>query len=67
MLETIKAYIDNLPNKTFGQFYQEYVIKMQDQIIESDISAFESQHALDGDANQLLSSVDTMVKELNTL
>ena len=41
MLQTIREAIDNLPDKSFSEFYQDYVISSQDAIINYDVSIAE--------------------------
>ncbi len=38
MLETVKQTINNLPCISFSRYYSEYVMDIQDQIIENEIS-----------------------------
>lgn len=40
MLETIKQYIANVPNKSFNVFFQEYVIHVQDRDIKNEVDLF---------------------------
>lgn len=37
MLETIKSCINNLPNKSFDMYFQEYIMKMQDMEIRNEV------------------------------
>ena len=39
MLETVKQTINNLPCISFSRYYSEYVMDIQDQIIENEISS----------------------------
>lgn len=67
MLQTIKDYIANLPDKDFGTFYQEYVIRMQDEIIESNVTALESQCLGEKSTKEILSGINILTEELNKL
>ena len=39
MLGTIKAYIEDLPEDTFEDFYQKYIFEVQDQNIEAEVGS----------------------------
>lgn len=67
MLQTIKDYISNLPEKDFGTFYQEYVLHIQDDIIEADARVLENKYMFSRNTNQILSGIDTLTEELNGL
>lgn len=38
MLETIKTYINELPDIPFDTFYQEYICNIQDQNVQAEIN-----------------------------
>lgn len=38
MLNTIREYIDNLPDIPFVEFYQQYVMQIQDECIDIELS-----------------------------
>ena len=42
MLETIKAYIKELPDENFDEFYQKYIFEVQDQNIELEVSSIKT-------------------------
>ena len=46
MLETIKTYINELPEQDFEDFYQEYIFGIQDQNIDSEISSVKATDVL---------------------
>lgn len=46
MLETVKTYIDELPDIPFDQYYQDYVCRVQDQNIRIEIDSFKSDDIL---------------------
>lgn len=47
MLETVKDYISCIPNKSFNQYFVEYMIAVQDSNIEEEISYLLSHNTLD--------------------
>ena len=42
MLETIKSYIKDLPDKSFEEYYQQYIFDVQDQNIEAEINSIKT-------------------------
>lgn len=46
MLETVKTYIDELPDIPFDQYYQNYVCRVQDQNIKIEIDSLKSDDIL---------------------
>lgn len=38
MLNTVKSYIDELPDMPFGEFYQRYIFEVQDQNIVVEVN-----------------------------
>lgn len=46
MLETVKTYIDELPDISFDQYYQDYVCRVQDQNIRIEIDSLKSDDIL---------------------
>jgi hypothetical protein len=46
MLETVKTYIDELPDIPFDQYYQDYVCRVQDQNIRIEIDSLKSDDIL---------------------
>ena len=46
MLETVKTYIDELPDIPFDQYYQNYVCRVQDQNIKIEIESLKSDDIL---------------------
>jgi hypothetical protein len=42
MLGTIKAYIEDLPEDSFDEFYQKYIFEVQDQNIVAEISSIKT-------------------------
>ena len=67
MLQTIKKYIEDLPDKNFGEFYQEYIMKVEDDIVNSDVRSAELQWAGASSANEILSGINMLTEELNGL
>lgn len=46
MLETIKSYIENLPEDTFDIFYQKYIFEVQDINITKEVSGVKTDDIL---------------------
>lgn len=42
MLDSVKQKIEDLPDKSFNQFYQEYIFKIQDDNLEREVSTVKS-------------------------
>ena len=42
MLETIKTYIDELPEMDFDDYYQNYIFEVQDQNLELEVSSLKT-------------------------
>ena len=42
MLETIKTYIDELPELDFDDYYQNYIFEVQDQNLELEVSSLKT-------------------------
>ena len=42
MLETIKAYIKELPEMDFDDYYQNYIFEVQDQNLELEVSSLKT-------------------------
>ena len=56
MLETVKKYIEELPDQDFEDFYQDYIFGIQDQNIVAEVS---SVHAAD------ILSLDRLIAKLH--
>lgn len=67
MLQTIREAIENLPDKSFGQFYQEYVKKAQDKIIRKDISFASTQLTSLEDTTDIVKGLNTLTEELERI
>ena len=67
MLQTIREAIDNLPDKSFSEFYQDYVISSQDAIINYDVSIAEKHYTSLEDTTKLLKGLNTLTEELKKL
>lgn len=59
MLDTIKQYIDTLPDIPFSEYYQGYICKVQDYTLDQELKLLENSDALSIDK-----LVDKIVKEL---
>lgn len=46
MLETIKSYIEELPEDTFDTFYQKYIFEVQDINIAKEVSGVKTDDIL---------------------
>lgn len=46
MLDNVKKLIDELPDTSFPQFFQEYVISVQDSNIDAEFAFFSSRNCL---------------------
>lgn len=53
MLGTIKAYIEDLPEDTFEDFYQKYIFAVQDQNILQEVSGVKTTEIIE--LNKLIS------------
>ena len=67
MLQTIRDSISNLPDKSFSEFYQEYVRSSQDSIINHDISIAAKQYTTLDDTTQILKGLNIITEELKKL
>lgn len=64
MLQTIKDYISNLPDKDFGSYYQEFICETQDRIIESDANGIQARFVSLDNVNDILSGINKLTEEL---
>lgn len=46
MLETIKSYMQDLPEDSFDEFYQKYIFDVQDQNIETEVGSVKTSDIL---------------------
>lgn len=46
MLDTIKAYIKEIPNVPFDEFYQRYICYVQDTNVQSEINNIQSDEVM---------------------
>lgn len=46
MLDTIKQYIRNIPDITFNEYYQSYIMQVQDRNIESELKHLSARNVL---------------------
>lgn len=65
MLETIKETIEDLPSENFGEFYQSYVSRSEDAIIEHDIKLASSDFKSIEDITELIKGLNKITEELN--
>ena len=67
MLEDIKQVILSLPDKDFATFYQDYVVKSQDSIIEHDVNLATKDYTSIEDACQVIRGINKLTEELKQL
>ena len=46
MLTTIKTYMDELPELTFGEFYQNYICAVQDMNVQAEVKGINTDEIL---------------------
>lgn len=46
MLETVKSYIEELPDTPFDEYYQRYVFRVQDMNIETEVGSINTDDIL---------------------
>lgn len=64
MLETIKQEIDRLPDISFADYYQQYVITMQDQIMDYHLSLVKHQFNTIEDIPELIKGINKLSEEM---
>lgn len=64
MLKTVKQCIEDLPEKQFEVYYQEYVQSIQDKIILHDIHIASHDYTSIEDMCQLIAGLNTLTEEL---
>ena len=65
MLQTIKNCIINLPQESFGAFYQRYVASCEDSIVDSDVRAVESEISSLCKIPELITSINELTDSLH--
>lgn len=60
MLETIKQCINNLPDKSFDDLYQEYIVETQNRIMNHQLN-------IDSHRFRSIDDINTVLKDLNKL
>ena len=67
MLRTVREAIINLPDKSFGEFYQDYVKVVQDSIIKRNIDTVSKQVTSFSDTTEVIKGLNTLTEELKLL
>lgn len=65
MLESIKNTIDTLPDISFGEYYQQYVIQTQDVILDNMLNIADKQYTDIEDVTELIKGLNKLTKELS--
>lgn len=65
MLELIKNTINTLPDISFGEYYQQYVIKTQDAILDNMLNIAGKQYTDIEDVTELIKGLNKLTKELS--
>lgn len=64
MLEVVKQTLVDLPENTFGEFYQEYIANLEDKILEYDLlRASSTFHSID-DITDIIRIINKMTEDL---
>lgn len=64
MLEDIRKAIEDLPETEFSEFYQEYVIAMQDSIINHQLADMQHQFSTVEDIPELIKGINKLSEDL---
>lgn len=67
MLQTIRDSIDCLTNQDFGNFYQDYVVHIQDLIINHDLAEACKECTSIEDSIYLIKGINKITEELNKI
>lgn len=67
MLQIVKEYIEDLPEEDFKDFYQKYVVNLQDEIINRDVQRASKLYNRIEDMAPLVSCLNILTEELNRL
>ena len=67
MFEVIKNYIDNIPDIPFDEFYQTYIMGVQDRIIDSKVRSAElSLHTIESTCD-IINGINMLAEELENI
>lgn len=64
MLKVIKQTIDELPSESFGEFYQDYVANLEDDILDHDMKIADSAFKSIDDIPEIIKGLNKMTQEL---
>ena len=67
MLSDIKEAIANLPDESFGEFYQEYVKRAQNSIISHNVNSAYKQYTTLEDTTAIIAGLNKITEELKFL
>ena len=63
MLDTVKAYIRQMPKESFYQYYMKYVMSVQDKNMETELKLLKSKNVLG--INSMDRLINHVAKEVN--
>lgn len=64
MLEVVKQTIENLPDKPFSVFYQQYIGDLEDKIIDHDVERASSTFRSIEDVTDIIRGINKLTEEL---
>lgn len=64
MLVAIKQTINDLPDQSFADFYQDYVVSSQLNALEHEFNVARSAYTQLDDVNQIMKGLDILTEEL---
>lgn len=64
MLDVVKQTIESLPDKSFGEFYQNYISDLEDSIIEHDMKKASSTFHSIEDVTDIIKGINKLTEEL---
>lgn len=67
MLQTVRNYINSIPDEPFEKFYQRYVIESHNKILEARASRVEKQLTRIEDASIIIKGINELTEELKKL
>ena len=67
MLETIKKCIEDLPDKSFPDYYQEYVMEAEQRVMQHRINIDSHRFVSIDNMSDIIAGLNQMTEELKTL
>lgn len=64
MLEVVKQTISDLPDDSFGCFYQHYIMRIEDKILDYDAKRASSLFHSIEDVNDIIKNINKITEEL---